>query len=177
MRRKITIVLFLGVLVLMLAPVLSVSAQGNEGSIRGTVINDLNADGQCLGTGEPGQSNVPVEFMYLASGTTVPLVTGVDGSYGIVNITLGTWQITVKPGDGWVVTSQQVKQVTLTEAQPVVTGIDFCITQVPVSGGGTTPPPTLPESGAAIAPILLVAIAAGGLMLLLGAGLVIANRR
>jgi hypothetical protein len=176
MWRKISLSLLVIGLLLIISPALSVSAQTNTGSIGGIVYNDLNGDGFCVGTGEPGQSGVPVEFIYTGSGTTLPLMTGVDGSYGIVSITLGTWQVTVKPGTGWRVTSQQTRQVTLTDTQPTVSGVDFCITQVPASGGGTSPP-VLPESGADVAPALIAAAAVGAFLLMLGAGLILNSRR
>jgi hypothetical protein len=176
MWRKISLSLLAIALVLVILPVLPAGAQTNTGSIRGIVYNDLNGDGFCVGTGEPGQSGVPVEFIYTGSGTTLPLMSGVDGSYGVVSITLGTWQVTVKPGTDWRVTSQQTREVTLTSTQPTVSGVDFCITQVPTSGGGTSPP-VLPESGADVAPALIAASAMGAILLALGAGLILNSRR
>jgi len=177
MRQRISLLVIMIALVLLVTPVLAVGAQDNNiGSIRGIVYNDLNADGFCVGTGEPGQSGVPVEFVYLASGTTVPLITGVDGSYGIVSITLGAWQVTVKPPTGWRVTSQATRQVALTSTTPQVNNVDFCITQAPASGGGTSPP-VLPESGADVAPSLQIAAAIGALLLAAGAALVLSGRR
>jgi hypothetical protein len=176
MWRKLFVAMIAVVVVLLLSPALSADAQTNTGSIRGIVYNDLNGDGFCVGTGEPGQSGVPVEFVFTGSGTTIPLVSGVDGSFGVVSITLGTWDVTVKPGTGWRVTSQQTRQVTLTTTQPTVSGIDFCITQAPATGGGTTPP-VLPESGADVAPTLIAASALGAFLLVLGSGLVLKGRR
>ncbi|HET6446027.1 MAG TPA: SdrD B-like domain-containing protein [candidate division Zixibacteria bacterium] len=176
MRRKISLSLMVLVLILLIVPVLSANAQNNVGTIRGIVYNDLNADGYCVGTGEPGQQGVPVEFVYVASGTTVPLLTGVDGSYGIVSITLGTWRVTVKPPAGWRVTSQATREVTLTDTLPLATGIDFCITQAPASGGGTSPP-VLPESGAGIAPGLIAAALMGASLLAAGTGVLLNSRR
>lgn len=176
MWRKIFLSLLAITVVLLISPALSANAQSNNGSIRGIVYNDLNGDGFCVGTGEPGQSGVPVEFVYTGSGVTIPLMSGVDGSYGVVSITLGTWQVTVKPPTGWRVTSQQTREVTLTDTQPTVSGVDFCITQAPASGGGTSPP-VLPESGAGVAPTLIAASAVGAFLLALGAGLILNSRR
>jgi hypothetical protein len=177
MRRRISLLVIVIAVVLLITPVLVVGAQDNNiGSIRGIVYNDLNADGFCVGTGEPGQSGVPVEFIYTASGTQVPLITGVDGSFGIVSITLGTWQVTVKPPLGWRVTSQPSKQVTLSQTTPQANNVDFCITQAPASGGGTSPP-VLPESGADVAPTLQIAAAIGALLLAAGGALVLNGRR
>jgi uncharacterized membrane-anchored protein YitT (DUF2179 family) len=177
MKRRISLLVIMIALVLLIVPVLAVGAQDNNiGSILGVVYNDLNADGYCVGSGEPGQSGVPVEFVYTASGTAVPLLTGVDGSFGIVAITLGTWQVTVRPPLGWRVTSQPSKTVTLTETTPQAVGVDFCITQAPESGGGTNPP-VLPESGADVAPSLLIAAAIGALLLAAGAGIILNSRR
>jgi hypothetical protein len=177
MRKRISLLVIVMALVLLLVPVLAANAQDNNiGSILGVVYNDLNADGYCVGSGEPGQQGVPIEFVYTASGTAVPLLTGVDGSFGIVAITLGTWQVTVKPPLGWRVTSQESKTVTLTETTPQAQGVDFCITQAPASGGGTNPP-VLPESGADVAPSLLIAAAIGVMLLAAGAGIIIKERR
>ena len=177
MKRRISLLVIVITLVLLLTPVIAANAQDNNiGSIRGVVYNDLNADGFCVGSGEPGQSGVPVEFVYTASGTAVPLLTGVDGSFGIVSITLGTWQVTVKPPLGWRVTSEATKTVTLTQTNPQAVGVDFCITQAPASGGGSSPP-TLPESGASVAPSLLIAAAIGAMLLAAGAGIILKDRR
>jgi hypothetical protein len=176
MWRKLSLSLLAIALVLIISPALPANAQTNTGSIRGTVYNDLNGDGFCVGTGEPGQSGIPVVFVYTVSGTKLPLMTGVDGSYGIVSITLGTWQVTVTPGTGWTVTSQQTQQVILTDTQPTVSGVDFCITQAPASGGGTSPP-VLPESGADVAPALIAVSALGAFLLVFGAGFILNSRR
>lgn len=177
MRRRISLLVIMIALVLLITPILAVGAQENNiGSIRGVVYNDLNADGYCVGSGEPGQSGVPVEFVFTASGTAVPLLTGVDGSFGIVAISLGTWQVTVHPPLGWRTTSAASKTVTLTDTTPQAVGVDFCITQAPAPGGGTSPP-VLPESGADVAPSLLIAAAIGAMLLAAGAGIFLNSRR
>ncbi len=180
MWRKIFLCLLALLVLALVAPIAVANAQGSNGSIRGTVYNDLNEDGFCVGTGEPGQPGVPVEFVNQAGGFTIPLMTGQDGSFGVVAIALGTWQVTVKPPSGWRVTSLQTINVTLTDTQPVAGGVDFCIAEGTGTDGGTsggTGGTTLPESGAAVSPSLLIAGVIGAMMLVVGAGFVLHSRK
>ncbi len=145
----------------------AVSAQTSNGSIRGTVYDDQNADGKCSGTGEPGLAGVPIKF---SSGeTTVFLESGQDGSYGLVAAGFSTWEVTAEPSSEWVVSSMNPIFVTIDESNPEAEGVDFCVAKKGVV------PPTLPESGSAIAPVFLIALATGGAFLL--GGLVLEFRR
>jgi hypothetical protein len=145
-----------------------------RGSIRGTVYEDLNADGRCVGTGEPALAGVTIQFVSNDGNATVYLYSGDNGTYGLVAAGLGTWTVTAQPPAGHVVTSKNPLQVFLgpEEDQQLVLGVDFCVYKgttivVPpifIPPGVVAPPVFLPESGARVAP------AVGGIMLL-GAGL------
>ena len=145
---------------LLLALLLSVIAgtaiaQGTKGSIRGTVYHDLNADGRCVNTGEPGLAGIPIKFV--ADSTTVYLESGDDGTYGLVAAGLGTWTVTAEPPSGSYVTSKNPLQVYLGVDQRLVLGVDYCV----ITSGSAPPAVVLPESGATVAPALLVALATG----------------
>ncbi len=148
------------------------------GSIRGTVYDDQNADGKCVGTGEPALSGVTVKFVTADAKNVIYLESGDDGTYGLVAAGLGTWTVTAEPSSGRVVTSNNPISVFLSAEERLVLNVDFCI-----AGAGTTPPTStppatvLPESGGTVAPILLAALAAGGSLVAVGAGLEIRRRR
>jgi len=168
MRNKTWIILLVIALMLVITGTAAAFAQSSGGAILGTVYNDQNADGVCVGTGEPG--------------------TNENGSYGYTAAGFGTWNVTVKPAQGWRSTAQTTRQIALTSTQPVAAGVDFCITQdaststpaappatvVPGGSGGAV---TLPESGAPIAPALLIAAVLGIGLLALGGGLYFYSRR
>lgn len=180
MRRRILICLLVVLMLVLILPGAAALAQTSGGSIRGSVYHDQDANGVCVGTGEPGQPGVPVEFAIQDGQLILELETGVDGSYGLVAVGLGRYLVSAKPGTGWQVTSQQVLDVTLTAEQPVATGVDFCIAQVPDTGGTPPPPPppaTLPESGASVSPNLIIATAIGAFLLAMGSALLLRSRR
>lgn len=184
MRKRVWITVLMVVLLLVVS-VAAVQAQAN-GSIRGTLYNDTNADGVC-GTGDTTISGVPIEFTH-SGGHTIVLTSGDDGTYGLAGVSLGTWAVAVKPPSGWVATSQTPIVVTLTEQVSSVGGLDFCLTQVgatqPVAPTPTpnvtptpVPPTTLPESGAGAPPTLLIAVGMGILLLVGGMALIVRERR
>jgi hypothetical protein len=173
MFRKV-LVIFIVVLLLVVGTTI-VYGQAASGSIAGTVYHDQNADGVCVGTGEPGLAGVPVDFVS-DDGFTISLQSGSDGTYGLVAVGFGRWRVSARPGTGFTVTSQQTIEVILSAEQPVASGVDFCVVQgtVPSGGGGT---PVLPESGAAISPTLVTVGVFGALFLALGSLLVYRGRR
>jgi hypothetical protein len=185
MRNKVWIILMVIAMLLIISGTAAAFAQSSAGAILGTVYNDLNGDGVCVGTSEPGLPNMVVEFVNTEAAIQTALQTNENGSYGYTSAGLGTWNVTVKPPQGWQSTAQSTRQVTLTSTQPVASGIDFCITQstttpVPTStpqSGGSGGAVTLPESGATIAPALLVTLVIGLGLLALGAGLFFYSRR
>ena len=152
----------------------AVYAQSNQdGSIRGTIYDDQNADGKCVGTGEPTLTGVTIKFVTADAKNVIYLESGDDGTYGLVAAGLGTWTVSAEPSSGRVVTSQDPISVFLSAEQRLVLNVDFCI-----AGSGTTPPVTvLPESGASVAPILLAALVTGGGLVAVGAGLEIRRHR
>jgi hypothetical protein len=161
---------------LLLALLLSVIAstalaQETKGSIRGTVYHDLNADGRCVNTGEPGLAGVPIKFA--SDSTTVYLESGDDGTYGLVAAGLGTWTVGAEPTTGSYVTSKNPIQVYLGVDERLVLGVDFCV----ITTGSVPPAVVLPESGATLAPALLIALATGLGFATTGIGLEIRRRR
>lgn len=128
-----------------------------RGSIRGTVYEDRNADGVCVGTGEPALGGINIQFVSDDGGSTVHLQSGYDGSYGLVAVGLGTWTVTAVPLTGFSVSSTNPQVVVLNEERPDATGVDFCIIKGSGSGtdtgGGSV---VLPESGSGIAPRLVL---------------------
>jgi len=157
-----------------LSPNASLMQQEVRGSIRGTVYEDRNADGVCVGTGEPTLAGINVQFVSDDGGSTVHLQSGPDGSYGLVAVGLGTWTVTAVPLTGFSVSSANPIVVHLNAEQPEATGVDFCIIKGSGTGGGSV---VLPESGAAIAPPLAAAAAVGISLVAAGAVLEIRRRR
>jgi len=149
-------------------------AQEQKGIIIGTVYRDINANGVCVNEGEPRvAANIPMELVSDDVGELVRITTAADGSYAYNTDALGLWRVTVVPGAGWRVTSQQTQEVVLNIDNLDVTNIDFCIIEVEQSSGGGT---TLPESGAPVAPALLMASTIGFILIAAGAGLLLFNR-
>lgn len=123
----------------------------NGGSIRGTIYEDKNNDGKCVGQNEPTLSGIVVQFVSNDGQTTVFLESGSDGSYGLVAAGLGTWSVKAVPPAGYSVSSEATRSVFLSEGQRVATGVDFCIRK----GAAAPGPSVLPASGSPIAtPIL-----------------------
>jgi hypothetical protein len=188
MRKKVWIILAVIALMLVITGTAAAFAQSSGGAILGTVYNDQNADGVCVGTGEPGLPGMVVEFVNVEAAIQTALQTNENGSYGYTAAGFGTWNVTVKPAQGWRTTAQPTRQVALTSTQPAAAGVDFCITQdaststpaappataVPGGSGGAV---TLPESGAPIAPALLVVAVIGIGLLAIGAGMFFYSRR
>ncbi len=166
------IVLFVVVASILSLAVGVVWARESNGSIRGTVYQDLNADGRCVDTGEPVLVGTPIKFVSNDGKTTLYLQSGENGTYGLVAAGYGTWTVTADPNNEWVVTSQNPIEAFLGSEQLLVLGVDFCLAKV-----GTVPPQTvLPESGAAIAPILLAAMTVGAGLAVTGIGLEVRRR-
>jgi hypothetical protein len=97
-----------------------------------------------------------------------------DGTYSYTTDALGLWRVTVIPGQGWRVTSQQTQEVVLSIDNAEASNIDFCIVEVsqPPGGGDTT----LPESGIAVSPPLLVLASIGLLFMATGATLLLIGK-
>ena len=167
MSNKKTLLLLI-ILVLSLMPSL-VLAQSSNGSIKGTVYEDQNADGKCSGTGEPGLVGVPIKFV--SGETTVFLESGQDGTYGLVAAGFSTWEVTAEPSSEGVVSSMNPIFVTIDETNSAAEGVDFCVAKT-----GAVPP-VLPESGASVAPIFIIALATGGGFLIAGFALEMRRRR
>lgn len=165
MLGKVWLRLALALLLSLILGVALVQAQAANGAIRGTVYEDIDANGVCIGTGEPGLANIPVEFMS-DGGTVIVLQSGQDGTYGMVGVGNGTWQVTVKPGTGFLVTSQQSYSITVSDEVKTTAGVDFCVARVTDSTGDDGA--LLPESGASLPPALLVTAAVGAALIWAG---------
>ena len=173
MRRKMWFAALL-TLLLLVAGTTSVKAQtATKGAIRGTIYQDANADGIC-GAGDPTMAGVRIDFTP-EGGQTISLVTFSDGTYGLASITLGTWQVTARPPEGWVTTSQQTITAVLTAEQNNAENVNFCLAQENTSGGDGSN--TLPDSGVPMPPTLLVAIALSSVLMLAGLALLVWVRR
>lgn len=97
-----------------------------EGTIRGTVRQDPDGDGNCAG--ESIVASFPIRFNIVGSPNSVSLVTGANGTYGLVSVDPGTWRVTaVPPSSRWTVTSQNPRTVNVTLDRLVVLGVDFCV--------------------------------------------------
>lgn len=195
LKHKVWITATVTILLLLATSSAVVLAQDTGGTIKGKVFYDLDANGQCVGTGERGMQGVVVTFTNTQAAIQSAIATDQEGSFGYTSAGYGTWNITVQSPDGWYVSSQETRQTALTSNQPVVTGLDFCIAQGkgPGAGGTTTKASllgplssktaasgsamTLPESGAPIAPGLMIAGLAAIGLLTLGMGLYIYSRR
>ena len=117
-------------ILLVLGTIATVSAQENNGFISGVVFDDLNTNGICTGENEPGVMGIPLQLVNRDDNTIINLTSGSGGYYELADASEGTWQVTVNPGSGWRVTSQQTRQVLITEEEPDVEDVDFCIVQV-----------------------------------------------
>lgn len=169
-----------------------------RGSIRGTVYEDRNGDGQCSGTDDPIIAGIPVEFVSNDGQVTLYLQSGENGTYGLVAAGLGTWTVTVRPPENYVVTSAASHQVLIDAENRVATGVDFCVRERatgpgpggPGHPGGPKPhhPVVLPESGAPAettaqvsneqpAAFLLVAALVGVMLIFAGGVVTLRERR
>jgi hypothetical protein len=139
-----------------------VAQEDDIGAISGFVYQDVNADGVCTADQDPGQQGINMQFVNRDTNVTLNQGTNQEGGYNVTGLQAGTWQITVNPGTGWRVLSQQTQQVVITTENPTFSEINFCIVRVST---------TLPESGAPLSPGLLLAAGLGLLLLFSGAGL------
>jgi len=169
MSNKVRISLLLAFLLSVIAS--TAIAQQTKGSIRGTVYHDLNSDGRCVNTGEPGLAGIPIKFV--SGTTTVYLESGSNGTYGLVAAGLGTWNVGAEPPAGSYVTSKNPLEVYLGVDQQLVLGVDFCV----ITSGSTPPAVVLPDSGAAVAPVLIIASVTGIGFAATGLSLEIRRRR
>lgn len=188
MKHRLSILVITTVLMMLIGIPPAVLAQDAGGAILGTVFHDLDGDGACVGTSEPAVEGIVVEFVNAESAIQTALATNEDGSFSYVSAGFGTWNVSIRPSAGWIVTAEQSQQIALTPSQPVITNLDFCVTegtatvnsQAPVEKTNTKvsiSAVTLPESGAPVAPQLLIAAFTGIGFMLIGAGLIAYNRR
>ncbi|MEM7333716.1 MAG: CAP domain-containing protein [Chloroflexota bacterium] len=108
------------------------AALEDRGSIRGTFYQDLDGNGIC-GSGDTAVAGFGIDFSSSDGSITISLVTGTNGTYGLVGSGLGTWTVqAVAPSSSWQITSANPVKVTIDASDPIATNIDFC-----VQGGGS----------------------------------------
>lgn len=167
--------LIVSVMLTMLVLPLAALAQNQTGSISGMVFRDVNANGTCVNEGEPRvAANIPLELVSDDAGELIRITSNADGTYSYSTNNLGLWRVTVVPGQGWRVTSQQTVEVVLSTDNPTAEDVHFCIIEVQQSGGSG---PTLPESGAVVAPPFILAAALGLALMAVGALLFIVGKK
>ncbi len=131
-----------GVILLMVTALLAlgrtaVRAQDVSGTIVGRVYRDTNGDGVCVNTGEPGEAAIMVELVSLDDDTFRSVNTDADGNFRLGSVTAGSWEVTVVPGDGWLVTSQQTREVIIDDDDFDIDGVAFCIVRETQNVSGT----------------------------------------
>ncbi|PID84704.1 MAG: hypothetical protein CSB13_11835 [Chloroflexi bacterium] len=191
MRKTIAISLILALLLTVMVGVVSAYGPG-RGTIRGSVYQDVNGDGQCVNTGVPGEeavAGVSLEFVSDDGAHVIHLYTGENGTYGLADAGLGNWKVTAYPSSDWVVTSLNPLHANITPEETEALDVNFCVAKVgwtpiypvqPIYPGASVV--VLPESGASAAnntaALLTAVIALGGFAFIaLGVGIEIKRRQ
>lgn len=140
----------------------TVMAQDDKlGTIQGYVYQDVNGDGKCVDTGVEGEvpvENITVEMISSDKQTVLTFTTGPDGRYGSYATGHSYWEINVKPGSEWVITSAKTLYAPIDNDNRVATGIDFCLQK---AATGTVV--LLPTSGAPDLSVWVFTIAFAGM--------------
>lgn len=112
------------------------SNNNRSGTVRGFVYIDVNGDGQCMNTGVAGEepaAGIPIEFVNSDEQYVFTHTSGKNGDYELAGAGLSNWRVTAKPGDGWVVTSENPQYGLVAKDHLSATDVNFC-----VSKGGVT---------------------------------------
>lgn len=182
MKNRSLILLLTLTGILLFATGVAMAQSEERGQVRGFVYEDVNGDGVCVNTGVAGEDpveGVPLEFVSSDEATVISLMTGDDGSYGLVAAGQSIWRVTVKPDLAeWTVTSENpLYAPVLPESGLIQTDINFCVFRGGVATGDAVI--ILPESGASRTangnPILLTLLLLGTTFI--GAGVVMELRR
>ena len=132
MRKLIHASLMFVFLILFVSTAFVSADLSGRGSIRGTIYQDLDGNGVC-GGGDTLVGNFGLQFMTADGAVTLNLISGSDGTYGLVGAGLGEWIVTaVPPTSSWIVTSANPVTVITSDEDPIATNINFC-----VQGGGS----------------------------------------
>ncbi|MCB0034245.1 MAG: hypothetical protein KDE51_09510 [Anaerolineales bacterium] len=143
----------------------------NNGSIRGTVYQDQDQDGRCA-AGDPIIADIPLQFVSNDGETVLFLQSGENGTYGLVAVGYGTWQVSAIPPAPWHVTSQTPLSVFVDQDNLLALNIDFCLSDVEATTSSVV---FLPSSGASANPLpFLVSMLLG--MVFLSVGILIRRR-
>jgi hypothetical protein len=119
----------------------SVIPPSGDGAISGIVYYDENGDGRC-GPGDLIVRGMPIRFVG-AGYTNIYLQSGDDGSYALLDVPFGPWQVNLEPTAGWVATSRQTVEVSLSAEEPTAT-VNYCTATVSAEAS------LLPEAGASL---------------------------
>lgn len=136
----------------------------NLGTIQGHVYQDVNGDGKCVETGVEGEvpvENITIEMVSSDKQTILTFTTGPDGRYGSFATGHSYWEINVKPGSEWVITSAKTLYAPIDHDNRVATGIDFCLQK---AATGTVV--LLPTSGAPSLSLWVFALASIGITII-----------
>ena len=108
-----------------------------RGTIRGGLYEDLDGDGHCLNTTIEDKIPVPgLVIHFNINGASISLYSGSDGTYGLIPVGQGAWQVEALPDpDQWIVTSPNpLAALVTTENGLVQTNLYFCMLRI----GGPT---------------------------------------
>jgi len=169
MKQKLALLIALSLLLTLAVGL--VQAQ-NNGSIRGTLYQDVNGDGRC-GPSDPVLAGIPIRFASEDGLTTVFLQSGDNGTYGLVAAGYSNWRVSAEPPAPWVVTSARTVVASITAEQPLALNVNFCI----ADSSKTPIRRALPVSGAPIAPSVLGVVLFGISLMVSGLGLEWRRRR
>lgn len=168
-KRWFGILVLLGLVLWMIVP--KALADDIYKTIRGSVREDKDGDGKC--SDGATITGVPIEFISNNGQWSHVLYTGDDGTYGLAAVGDGTWTVTAKPAADWVVTSAKSLKPVVSNEQPVVLNVSFCVRKASaVASSGTT---ILPQSGAGMSTSVALGLTTGAMFLL--TGLVMEGRR
>jgi hypothetical protein len=149
MKRIITVLALLVLFVGLTAVTHQAQAQSDEGLvyISGLVYEDTNGDGRCLDTGESPLADMPIVLSPVNSDDTFYHRSGADGRYQADGLRWGSWEVTLAPSSGYVVTSDNPLNVFVHNTEAGKDSVNFCVSKsdavtvlLPVSGSQSPMP-------------------------------------
>ena len=166
MKKKSLIIVF--VLVTLLSVFAMPAFAQSEGTISGSIYEDLNGNG-VRDANEPGLKDVEVQFVSGGWNTTISSID--DGTFSI-RVNPATWTVTVLPSAGWRVTTSNSVDAFIGAPGDAVDNLEFGVVRVVTDADGNE---ILPASGGFVSDRIII----GGLfgILAVGVGLVVAGQR